>query len=104
MSYDVKFREKALAHLRAGHSYQETSKTFGISANTLNVWEKQHRKTGSLERRYRSYCTKVSDESLQAYLKAHPDAYQYEMAKHFGCAQSTIGKTLKRLKVTRKKR
>ena len=47
---------------------------------------------------------KVSAQALQAYLNSHPDAYQYEMAKHFGCAQATIGATLKRLKITRKKR
>ena len=104
MSYDVKFREKALAYLRAGHSYQETSSVFGISPNTLNAWDKQEKRTGTLERKYRSYSTKVTEESLQAYLADKPDAYQHEMARHFGCAQSTIGSALKRLKITRKKR
>ena len=104
MSYDVKFREKALAYLRIGHSYQETSKVFGISANTLNAWDKQQKKNNTLERKYRSYSPKVAAEALQSYVTANPDAYQHEMAKHFGCAQSTIGKTLKRLKITRKKR
>ena len=83
MSYDIKFREKAISYLRRGHSYKETSKVFVISPNTLNAWEKQYRKTGSLERRYRSYSPKVSAGALQAYLNSHPDAYQYEMARHF---------------------
>ena len=76
MSYDIKFRKRAIAYLHEGHTYRETSEIFGISTTTLNTWEKQYQATGSLERKYRPYTTKISAKELEAYIAANPDAYQ----------------------------
>jgi transposase len=39
-----------------------------------------------------------------AYLKDNPSAYQAEIVEHFACDISTACRTLKRLKITHKKR
>jgi len=101
----MRFRKRTIEYLESGHSYRETAKTFGISTNTLNRWEKKYRTTGNLEdspikRRSR----KIDPEQLRAYISSNPDSYQSEMAKHFGCSQQAVCKALKRDKITRKKR
>lgn len=104
MSYDKKFRKKAIEYYEKGHTYKETSEAYGISPNTLNTWLKQKREEGSYDRKYRTYETKINEAELNAYLKENPSAYQAEMAEHFNCDISTVCRTLKRLKITRKKR
>jgi len=47
---------------------------------------------------------KINPDKLKDYVAQHPDAYQKEMAREFGCSQSAIQKALKRLKITRKKK
>lgn len=103
MRYDKKFREKTIEYYEKGHTYKETSNIFGISTNTLSLWLKQKRETGSLERKYRFYESKIGEEDLNKYLKENSSAYQSEMAKYFNCDTSTVCRRLKRLKITRKK-
>ena len=47
---------------------------------------------------------KIYPEKLKEYVEEHPDAYQWEMAKAFGCSESGIRDALARYKITRKKR
>lgn len=60
---------------------------------------------GTLEKKelQRSF-RKIDPEKLKAYVAEHPDAYQSEMAKEFGCSESGIRDALRRHKITRKKR
>ena len=104
MSYDVKFRKRTIEYHEEGNSIKKTAKLFGISKNTLEKWLKQQGETGGLERKYRSYKTAINEEKLLSYLQANPDAYQAEIAEHFGWHQSVVSRTMKRLKITRKKR
>lgn len=71
----------------------------------LQRWEKQLKETGNLEKKdlHRSF-RKIDPEKLKAYVAAHPDAYQSEMAEAFGCSESGIRDALRRHKITRKKR
>jgi transposase len=104
MSYDVKFRKRTIEYHREGNSIAKTAITFGISASTLKEWLKQQRETGELERKYRTYKTAINEDELLLYLQANPGSYQYEIGEHFGCHQSVVCRTMKRLNITRKKR
>jgi transposase-like protein len=104
MSYDKKFKERAIEYHAEGNSVRKTASTFGISPNTLNEWLKKHRLSGDLGRRYRSYKPAIAEESLVEYLKNNPSAYQSEIGEHFGCHQSVVCRALKRYNITRKKR
>lgn len=104
MSYDPKYKKRAIEYHEEGHSIRATAETFGISPNTLNTWLKKYRGNGELGRKYREYKTAIKEEELTEYLKSNPDAYQSEIAAHFNCHQSVVCRTLKRLKITRKKR
>ena len=38
MSYDIKFKQRAVEYQREGHTYKETCKVFKISETTLTRW------------------------------------------------------------------
>ena len=105
MSYPRKYRERTIEYRQAGHTLEETHQTFKVSRSTIQEWEKQLKETGDLGKKelHRSY-RKIDPEKLKAYVEEHPDAYQSEMAKAFGCSESGIRDALGRYKITRKKR
>ena len=47
---------------------------------------------------------KLKEQALLDFLETNPDAYQHEMAEHFGVTQTAIWKALQRFGITRKKR
>lgn len=104
MSYEIKYRQRAMSYMAEGHSYRETAEVFKVSPTTLQKWKSMLKETGTLapqkhERRWR----KIDPEKLRKYVEAHPDAYQHEMAAAFGVRLFAIQKALKRLGITRKK-
>ena len=105
MSYSKKYRERTIEYRQAGHTLEETHQIFKVSRSTIQIWEKQLKETGDLGKKelHRSF-RKIGPEKLKAYVAEHPDAYQSEMAKVFGCSESGIRDALRRHKITRKKR
>ena len=105
MSYSRKYRERTIEYRQAGHTLEETHQTFKVSRSTIQIWEKQLKETGDLGKKelHRSF-RKIDPEKLKIYVAEHPDAYQSEMAKSFGCSESGIRDALRRHKLTRKKR
>lgn len=61
MSYDKKFREKAIKYYEKGHTFKQTANIFELSTNTLNNWLKQKRETGNLQRKYLHDFSKFDD-------------------------------------------
>jgi len=105
MSYSKRYRERTIEYRQAGHTLEETHRTFKVARSTIQEWEKQLKETGDLEKKelHRSF-RKIDPEKLKAYVAEHPDAYQSEMAEAFGCSESGIRDALRRNKLTRKKR
>ena len=83
MSYSKKYRERTIEYRQAGHTLEETG----------DLGKKK------LHRSFR----KIDPEKQKSYVAEHPDAYQSEMAKAFGCSESGIRDALRRHKITRKK-
>jgi len=105
MAYDTKYKLRAIEFHEEGNPIRQTAKVFKISPNTLNTWLKEYREKGEFitKPRVRNNA-KVTEQGLLSYLENNPDAYQYEMAEHFGVSQASIWKGLRRFKITRKKR
>lgn len=105
MSYSKRYRERTIEYRQAGHSLEATHQVFKVSKSTIQKWEKQLKETGNLEKKdLRRSFRKIDPEKLKAYVAAHPDAYQSEMAEAFGCSESGIRDVLRRHEITRKKR
>ncbi len=104
MSYDIKYRQRAMGYLSDGHSYRETAAVFKVSTFTLQAWKSQLKETGTLAPKKRKETwRKIDPDKLRKYVEEHPDAYQHEIATAFGVRLYAIQKALKRLKITRKK-
>jgi transposase len=104
MAYDKKYKKRAVEFHGEGNSIRQTAKTFAISPNTLNDWIQQYRKEGDFIRKQRVYNRKITESALTEYLEQNPDAYQAEIAEHFNTSQSTVNRTLRHYKISRKKR
>jgi transposase len=48
MSYDEKFRQRAMEYWDEGHSKRETAEIFKVGTTTLQKWKKQLTETGGL--------------------------------------------------------
>jgi len=104
MSYDIKYRRRAIEYWDEGHTKKETAAVFGIGTSTLQTWKSQLKKTGTLApKKRRETWRKIDPEKLRMYVEEHPDAFQKELADIFGVRLYAIQKALKRLKITRKK-
>jgi len=104
MSYDKKFRQRAIEYWEEGHSLLATAQVFSVSDRTLQNWKKQLKETGTLEPKKRKETwKKIDPDKLSSYLEENPDAYLKEIAKVFGCTDTAIIKALRRLKISRKK-
>ena len=104
MSYDVKYRQRALSYLSEGNSFRKTAEVFKVSTSTLQAWKSQLNETGTLTPKKRETpWRKIDPEKLRKYVEEHPDAYQHEMATAFGVRRYAIQQALKRLQITRKK-
>ena len=104
MSYETKFRGRAIEYWNAGRSKAETAAVFGIGTSTLQRWKTQLNESGSLAPKKRKETwRKIDPEKLRKYVAEHPDSYQHEIAAAFGVRLFAIQKALKRLGITRKK-
>ncbi|MGL5507933.1 MAG: IS630 transposase-related protein [Paraclostridium sp.] len=104
MSYDIKYKMRAVEYQIEGHTYKETCKVFKVSETTLTRWIKRA-KENDLENKIRERKPKkIYPEKLVEYINEHPDAYLVEIAEEFNCTEGAIRKALKKLGITRKKR
>lgn len=104
MSYSIDYRKGTIEYREEGHTYKETPEVFRVSISTIQKWEKQWKEKGTLAKAplNRGY-KKIDPERLKKYVQEHLDAYPKEIAKEFGCCETTIRKTFDRLDITHKK-
>jgi len=107
--YSKDLKEKAVAY-REKHTQRETCEIFGIGENTLKVWRRQQKNTGTLEnkplkRRWRNPGAHPGDPGeLLLDIHRNPDDFNHERAERFKCSVEAIRKAMKKLKITRKKK
>jgi len=104
MSYDSKYRRRALEYWADGNSIRKTAEVFKVSVSAIQEWKSQLKESGNLEPKKRvETWRKIDPDKLKHYNEEYPDAYLEEIAKEFGCTEAAIRKAFKRLKITRKK-
>jgi len=107
-------RERVLSALDSGMNKMTAHKTFQVSRSTIDHWQKRRKVTGSVAPQSgfrRGVLPAITDlEQFEAFAQRHSDSTLVQMAQAWheetGCRLSnvTLGKTLKRLGWTRKKR
>jgi len=104
MSYDIKYRRRAIEYWNDGHSKKATAVVFKVSPTTLQTWKSQLKKNGTLAPKKRKQTwRKIDPTRLQKFVGEHPDAYLREIAAEFSCTIHAVEKALILLKISRKK-
>ena|SRR4028119_2006197 len=108
--YSDDLRQKAIAAIERGERKSQVCRTLTISRNTLDLWLKRQEQTGEVGA-IRSYRRgpqpKIEDlEAFRSFAQKNGHLSQQEMAQQWSEAISdrTMGKALKRIGFTRKKR
>lgn len=105
MSYEREYRKRVLNYIEDGHTHEEAAEQFDVCLSSITTWKAREASGEGLDVRPRKRPPKKLDPAaLRTHVAAHPDAYQHEIAEAFGCTKSAVGKALKRLDITRKKR
>lgn len=101
MAYSKDFREKVLSiREERGLSLLETAGLVGVGVASLFRWTK---KTEPSKTRNKP-ATKIDMAALAQDVEERPDDFQYERAVRLGVSESCVGRALKRLKISRKKK
>lgn len=104
MAYSESLRKKVVQWHEAGESMQQIARRMSLSSNTVYQWITRHRNGESLKnKKHERSWRKIDPDKVMAYLKKHPDAYQYEIAEALGVSRQGISCVMKKLKMTKKK-
>ncbi len=81
-------------------SFSKTAKRFGIGLNSVVRWSKR------IESSYPKQRTKhkINRALLIKDIEEYPDAYHYERAERLGCSDRGVGKAIRSLGITFKKK
>lgn len=105
MSYSSDFRRCVVENIQSGMSWDEASRIFKVSRDSVGRWLRQFRETGCVSdaprRPYKK--RKVDIEKLLELVGRHEDATLEELAAPFDVYPSTIDYHLRKMKITRKK-
>ncbi|MFT4058522.1 MAG: IS630 transposase-related protein [Legionella sp.] len=108
MPYSLDLRRRVVSAVHGGMKKTEVYKLFSICKYTLYSWLELERTTGNLEPHtgfQKGHSHGIKDvEEFKEFVDAHPDYTQKEMGQHYGVGKSTIGRCLKKIGYSRKKR
>ena len=112
--YSQDLREKVLSLINEQTSVAEVAEQLGLSRSAVSAWRKRLRETGTCAAKQgyqNGHSHKIQDwEQFQEFVRKHGDKTQVEMAQLWSeqsgeaISPRTIGRALKRIGVTRKKR
>jgi transposase len=105
MAYSEDFRKRAVEYYHEGNTQAEVCAVFKIHPSTLRDWETRYA-IGNLKPNYPKTRKprKLPPDDLIHYIEQNPDDFLVEIGQHFGCSDVAVGKALRKLKITRKKR
>lgn len=111
-AYSIDLREKAIAAYERGARKTDVCRIFDISRNTLDLWLKRRRETGTVSPKTyrRGPQPKIKDlEGFEAFVNENGDMTQQEMAEKWSkesepVSRNLISQALKKLEYTRKKK
>jgi transposase len=101
MTYSLDFRQKVLG-MKEEHkwTFEQTSKHFEIPIRTLFRWSKRIEPI----RIHRSHKSKIDKNELIKDVEKYNDSYLSERARRLGVSVACVWSTLKKLKISYKKK
>lgn len=108
--YSIDLREKAVSAVERGEKKSQVCRTLNISRNTLDLWIKKKKQTGSVcpvENYHRGPQPKINDlDKFKEFAEENGHLTQREMAEKWPepVSETRIGQALKKINFTRKKK
>ena len=108
MPYSLDLRERVVAAVENGMKKTQACKLFNIGRQTLYNWLELKKEQGRLT--HKDGCQKghshaIKDlDAFRNYVDQHLDFTQEEMAQHYSVCKKTIGRAIKKIGYTRKKK
>lgn len=108
MPYSLDLRKCVINAVKEGMTQLDASELFNVNPKTIYNWLKLEESTGSLEpitgfQKGHSHGI-IDYNAFKEFVDVHPDYTQEEIAENFSVGSSTVGRTLKKIGYTRKKR
>jgi len=108
MLYSLDLRKRVVAAAHAGMKKKMICDVYQICKQTLYNWLSLEKSQGHLKPQtdfQKGHSHGIKDlNAFRAYVDAHRDHTQEEMAEYFSVGSSTISRTLQKIGYTRKKR
>ena len=108
MPYSIDLRQRVVSAIHSGMTRVQASEIYKVCRKTIYSWLMLEKETGSLEPItgfQNGHSHKITDhKGFQEFVDKHPDYTQEELADYFGVGSSTVGRTLKKIGYSRKKR
>lgn len=108
MPYSIDLRKRAVSAAHSGMKKTEVCELFNICKETLYSWLRLEKTQGHLEPQtgfQKGHSHGIKDlEAFKSFVNLHPDYTQEEMGQHYGVGKSTVGRCLKKIGYSRKKR
>ena len=108
MPYSLDLRNRAVSSVYGGMKKTEVCKVFNICRQTLYSWLGLKKTQGHLNPQIgfqNGHSHGIKDlDTFCKFVELHSDYTQEEIANHFKVGSSTIGRVLKKMGYTRKKR
>lgn len=108
--YSQDLRRKAIEAVDSGQSRAQVCQVLSLHRNTLSRWLKQYKETGHYQPKegyQKGHSQIITDwDKFTVFVQKHGDKTQAEMAQLWedSISEDTIGRALKRIGFTRKKR
>jgi transposase len=108
MAYSLDLRTRVVAAVRSGMKKSAASQLYKVCQQTIGHWFRLEKEQGHLNPKtgyQKGHSHGIKDfEVFRCYVDTHSDYTQEEMAVHFSVGSSTIGRALKKIGYSRKKR
>lgn len=108
MLYSLDLRKRVVNAIKSGMSKNEACKTFSVCKQTIYSWLKLQETQGDLKPitgYQQGHSHKIKDlEAFKKYVDKNPDKTQVEMGEDLGVAKWTVGRALKKIGYSRKKK
>ena len=108
MAYSLDLRTRVVTAVRAGMKKEKACQLYTVCKQTIGNWFALEKEQGHLSPKsgyQKGHSHGIKDlEAFHRYVDAHPDYTQEEMSVHFLVGSSTIGRALKKIGYSRKKR
>jgi transposase len=108
MPYSQDLRKRVVAAINSGMKKTVASKVYEVCRQTIYSWislEKKHGNLNPITGFQKGHSHSIKDENeFKNFVAQHPDYTQKEIADHFSVGSSSVGRMLKKLGYSRKKR